>query len=202
MLIETPIGMIPSRDGADVERLMRRRLGIPERFCDAPALDSGELRVLKRIKAYMKSGCGAFLYGIPGCGKTTVATEAFYEQALTLGGGLWVSHLMLLDAVRHNLDGDDLERAVEAPIIMLDDFGALKPTEWAQERTFALVSLRYNAKALTIVTSNFQPDVLKDIWGAPVISRLREMCPPIAMPRVDYRQRAISKLESQNAKLD
>lgn len=97
-----------------------------------------------------------------------------------------------LDEIRatmHYPDGiDPLPDLCRAGLVVLDDFGREKPTEWATERLYVLINHRYNHRLPTIVTSNFTPQQLADRGYGPHISRLVEGTKLIRLDAPDYRR--------------
>ena len=74
---------------------------------------------------------------------------------------------------------------MEADLLVLDDLGAEKTSEWVEETLNLIVNTRYNERRATIFTSNY-PDLppdsnpavitLHDRIGFRMRSRLHEMC--------------------------
>ena len=64
----------------------------------------------------------------------------------------------------------------KSPLIILDDFGAERQTEWATERLFEIIDWRYSDELPIIITTNATPDEIKNKMGARIYDRLREMC--------------------------
>lgn len=73
-------------------------------------------------------------------------------------------------------DGDEtaFTRASEADVLVLDDLGAARPTEWANEQMYAIVDERCSFQRRTIITTNLAYDQLVERWGGPVMDRLRD----------------------------
>lgn len=83
----------------------------------------------------------------------------------------------LLDSLRPGDTGtlrvDDCQRA---RLLVLDDLGAEKASEWTQERIYSVIDHRYANCMPLIVTSNLPPDALAPQIGERAASRLAEMC--------------------------
>jgi DNA replication protein DnaC len=85
---------------------------------------------------------------------------------------------------------------MEADLLVLDDLGAEKTSEWVDETMNLIVNTRYSERRLTIFTSNY-PDIPDDTEpnsllfriGARMRSRLHEMCEFVIMDAADYRER-------------
>jgi DNA replication protein DnaC len=82
---------------------------------------------------------------------------------------------------------DPLPDLIAADLLVLDDLGREKVTDWASERLYVLVNERYNALRPTVVTSNYPPDVLADRGYDAVISRLVEGSSAVVISAPDYR---------------
>src|SRR5439155_442518 len=86
---------------------------------------------------------------------------------------------------------------IEAQILVLDDLGAEKTSEWVEETMNLIINTRYNERRLTVFTTNYldrDPDekslaeVLVERVGFRIHSRLHEMCEFINMKAIDYRK--------------
>ncbi len=84
----------------------------------------------------------------------------------------------------------------EAEILVLDELGASKPTDWVRDTMLQIINTRYNDKKLTIFTTNYldarrapTDEILEDRVGVRLRSRLYEMCKTIAIDGEDYRRR-------------
>ncbi|MFW3474385.1 hypothetical protein [Streptomyces microflavus] len=52
---------------------------------------------------------------------------------------------------------EELRRLVKVPLLVLDDLGSAKASEWTEEVTYRLINERYNACRPTLYTSNLPP---------------------------------------------
>ena len=84
----------------------------------------------------------------------------------------------------------------EAEVLVLDELGASKPTDWVRDTMMQVINARYNDRRLTIFTTNYrdergQPteETLEDRVGVRLRSRLYEMCRTVVMDGEDYRRR-------------
>ena len=78
---------------------------------------------------------------------------------------------------------DILRPVMDAELLVLDDLGAEKPSEWVEETMNLIVNTRYNERRPTIFTTNYEDlpddaelDSLKVRVGFRMHSRLHEMC--------------------------
>ena len=83
---------------------------------------------------------------------------------------------------------DDLFRLVRgAPLVVVDDLGAERDTEWGRDRLLTLIESRYDAMRPILVSTNCDLDELADRVGARITSRLIEMCRIQALVASDFR---------------
>jgi DNA replication protein DnaC len=68
---------------------------------------------------------------------------------------------------------DDLN---EAPLLVLDDLGAERATDWAVERLFGVLNRRHDWHRQTVLTSNLDPMRLAQHLGERIAWRIIEMC--------------------------
>lgn len=138
---------------------------------------------------------GFFLLGNPGTGKTHLAAAAI-NQRITEGlvGAKFFNVPIFLDAIRTSFKFDDAEAqedfqysCKQAPLVVLDDFGKEKATDWATERLYVLVESRYSAMLPTIVTSNRSVNELYDLGYGATVSRLLETCTVVEVSGKDLR---------------
>jgi DNA replication protein DnaC len=84
----------------------------------------------------------------------------------------------------------------DAEILVLDELGASKPTDWVRDTMMQIINTRYNDKKLTIFTTNYldtrraeRDETLEDRIGVRLRSRLYEMCKTIQIEGEDFRKK-------------
>ena len=84
----------------------------------------------------------------------------------------------------------------ETEVLVLDELGASKPTDWVRDTMMQIIGTRYNERKLTIFTTNYsdarrQPaeETLEDRVGVRLRSRLYEMCRTVIVEGEDYRRK-------------
>ena len=81
----------------------------------------------------------------------------------------------MLDRLRPNADGaSDIGQYQSTPVLIMDDLGAEKPSEWTDERLYQVADFRAKRNLPTIVTSNLAPQELDDRYGPRLTGRLFE----------------------------
>lgn len=125
------------------------------------------------------------LHGPVGGGKTGLAWGIGRELVeVDLVEVLFLNFRELLAQLRRSFDADgrrpsEYVRASRVPVLILDDLGAERPTEWAREELANLVDRRYGNELPTIFTSNYSMDDLgrrlgrdDPVEGKRVVSRI------------------------------
>lgn len=122
------------------------------------------------------------LIGPTGTGKTHTAYAALrlYAEAVQMTAWSAASTAALLGDLRPAA-GRDTEKALagylDSPMLLLDDLGAAKPSEWVEEVLYRIIDARYNACLPSIFATNVSsPDELAARLGERAASRLTEMC--------------------------
>ena len=90
---------------------------------------------------------------------------------------------------------DVLAPVYDAEVLVLDELGASKPTEWVKDTMTHIINKRYNDRKVTIFTSNYldqktnpYDETLQERVGVRLRSRLHEMCKVISIAGDDYRR--------------
>lgn len=148
-------------------------------------------------------GVGLVLHGPVGTGKTHLLVALARTLALHRGAEVrFVEFSHLLAELKAAFEGAGggaamLDALVGVDVLIVDELGKGRATEWELTIVDALVTRRYNAgKPLFASTNNdpvqargaFQP--LPDRVGESVYSRLCEMCRFVPVSAPDFRRRA------------
>ena len=155
------------------------------------------------VREYPAVDRGLLLMGTVGVGKTHLSVailRGLIEKGVPC---LFVEFGSLLKEIQdsYNPISQNSELRVLAPVyqaevLVLDEMGASKPTDWVRDTMMQVIGKRYNDKKLTIFTTNYldarrQPtdETLEDRVGVRLRSRLFEMCRTVHLEGDDYRRR-------------
>lgn len=187
---DAPLYDVSTRDGYLRRAVAMTDQRIPPRFRDATATHA---TVTAWRDSFGDDSPSLLILGPTGAGKTHQAYGAIRGLAaagLTIG---WTAATApdLLASLRPR-EGYETEaqfaRYADAELLMLDDIGAAKVTEWAEEILYRLVNRRYEAKMPGIFTSNVPAAQLREALGERVASRLAEMCLQVVLRGPDRRR--------------
>jgi DNA replication protein DnaC len=157
-------------------------------------------------------GLGLLLTGSNGVGKTHLVVAVLRELVLTKGAGgqFWDFHELMreiknsYDAETRTTEYQVLSPVIEMPVLLLDDLGAWRITDWMNDTLFFILNSRYLARRPTLITTNFfdaspqhakeagdsyKREFLVERIGDRLRSRLMEMCLHIAVHGEDFRER-------------
>lgn len=130
------------------------------------------------------------LVGDPGRGKTHAA-YAVGSQAVE--DGAWAAAwtmVALNDAFRPNNDPAAYEVAQECDLLLLDDLGRERITEWTAERLQGVLDARWANNRRTIVTTNLPGGAVSERYGDPVQDRLIDAAWVVQVAGIARRARA------------
>ena len=190
---------------------------------DNPTAERGLEHVWREVRSYAREfpvgdKLGMLLIGEPGTGKTHLAVAALRYLIARGFEGLFFDYQNLLEKIRSGYDpasgSSDREAfrtALDAEILLLDDVGAHRVTDWVEDTVTSIITYRCNNKKPLITTTNLtDPEAgglvverttagsmqyrvtLGERIGQRARSRLFEMCRVVPMPKVeDYRLKRV-----------
>ena len=189
------------------------------------SLAPARMAACKFVEEYPIDKTGLLVIGTIGVGKTHLAVGMIKE--LILGKGiacLFYDYRELLKQIQNSYNDsvkttelDVLRPVFETEVLVLDELGAVRPTEWVWDTVSLILNTRYNDNRTTIITTNYpnlperdrlssnvssrsseaakyaaERESLGDRIGDRMRSRLLEMCRIVTMESQDYRERVKS----------
>jgi DNA replication protein DnaC len=149
-------------------------------------------------------GNGLYIWGQCGTGKTHLAyaiANALLERKVNVK---FAEIVDLLGKARSTFNGNkpsDDEYAIigeyaNAELLILDDLGSEKASEWTLQTLYAIVNARYANSRPTVITSNMALETLRKYygdhdpvgWAGKIIGRLEQLSEIVRIDAPDYRR--------------
>ena len=201
--------------GSRFERLLARA-NIPSRYqhCEldnfaksSTTTEIARVAAEKFVAEYpMPQPFGLLFMGPQGIGKTHLAVgiikELIRQKSIPC---LFCTFPELLKEIQNSYNPSTqasemaiLEPILDTQVLVLDELGAQKPSDWVRDQVSYVLNYRYNENKVTIITTNFMDhpaeaskpavaDTLAQRIGDRIRSRLFEMCKDIKMDGKDFR---------------
>jgi DNA replication protein DnaC len=219
---DRPVTRCDCRRQAQAEALLASAR-IPKRYehCELSNFDfegphrglaPARMAACKFVEEYPVDNTGLLLIGSIGVGKTHLAVGIIKQLILSKGiPCLFYDYRELLKQIQNSYNDsvkatelEVLRPVFEIEVLVLDELGAVKPTEWVWDTVSLILNTRYNDNRTTIITTNFddrpaaavagprhasREETLGDRIGERMRSRLHEMCRIIRLEGDDFRQK-------------
>ena len=149
-----------------------------------------------------KTDKGLFITGNCGVGKTFLASCIANEMKKNNNSVVFGTLIQLLDYIKDTYkesnvgDKEYINVYSNVDLLIIDDLGKEKPTEWVLEKLFLIVNNRYNNYLPIVITTNYNRNQLRERLCInknysivdSIISRLYEMCGGIDIKDEDHRK--------------
>ena len=164
------------------------------------ANDNGKCPQMKHAHFYVENwptmqaeNIGYLLWGGVGTGKSYFAgciANALMEQEVAVR---MTNFALILNDLTASFEGRNeyIARLCRAPLLILDDFGMERGTEYGLEQVYNVIDIRYRSRKPLIVTTNLSLQDLQhpqDTVHARIYDRLLEMCAPIRFSGENFRR--------------
>lgn len=141
-------------------------------------------------------GEGLLFTGNPGTGKTHLAA-AITNHIIGVHKVpvKFVSYVDFLEGLKAGFSGkeDEVKRLNEIPLLVIDDLGKERTSEWSNAVLYRIVNMRYEHCLPIIITTNETIFDLEKAVGEATVSRLLEMCKGIRMVGADHRKASLRR---------
>jgi DNA replication protein DnaC len=182
-----------------------RRSGFPDREMHEWTFANDDMeneQLTKAMKRYVenfpelrKQGKGLLLYGNVGRGKTYAACEVA-NALVDKGYSVMVTNFSrILNTLQRTFEKQDyLDKLNSYSLLVIDDLGIERGTEFSKEQVYNVIDSRYRAGKPMIITTNLSIEQIKnpaDIEDRRVYDRILERCFPIEFTGQNKRHKAV-----------
>ncbi len=159
-------------------------------------------KAMRLVEQFPVVDRGVLFFGDAGVGKTHLAV-ALMKEAIRRKGARAVFYetrellKLVRDTYNNSVDATELTvltPVLEADLLVLDDLGSEKKSEWVEETLGLVINTRYSERRVTVFTTNLrdtdntEPASFAFHLGLRTRSRLKEMCDWIEIDGVDTRE--------------
>lgn len=160
------------------------------------SMDKGHVPQLSQAKSFVdhwkqmqEKGLGLLFWGPPGTGKTFAAAciaNAFLESADPFAPSVIMTNFAVI--LRRSLSyspqerEDYFNRLLSCSLLILDDFGMERQTDFAREQVFSLINGRYLSCSPMVLTTNLTLQQMKNPQSMAehrIMDRVLEVCVPV-----------------------
>ena len=181
------------RNLAQADRLMLKSTFKKDKYPDCRGSRVSKDFCKRWIEYFSPKSIGLYMYGGVGVGKTFYASCIANEIARVYGHT--VKAISMTKVVNDIFSAEDKSRyiseLVSYDLLILDDFGAERKTDYALEQVFSVIDERYKMQKPLIITSNLSYGELKnakDVQHKRIYDRIIDMCVPVELEGESRRQ--------------
>ena len=158
-------------------------------------------KYVENFDVMLSKNQGILFWGNVGTGKSYTAAAIANELIERLHSAIMTSFIKLLNEMMR-FGGDDTERRMnaadyiqklnQAQLLVIDDLGAERGTDFALEKVYDIIDSRYRSGKPIILTTNLEMSQMKncdDIRYNRIYDRIFEMCYPVKVDGMSWRKK-------------
>ncbi len=157
----------------------------------------------KEFEKYKKDGTGLLFTGSYGTGKTHLAAAICHELIRNDYQPIFGTMISLLGNIKATYNDEYaketeqqvLNKYIKCDLLIIDDLGKEKPTDWTLEKLYYVINSRYEDCKPIVITTNYADKLVSRLTykdnietAEAIVSRIYEMCVGVMMTWEDYRR--------------
>lgn len=169
-------------------------------------------RLLKIVQNYISNfdkmlseNQGLLLWGPVGTGKSFAAAVIANELLDRRTSVVMTSFIKILKEVgTFDTDNGKIEKINQSKLLIIDDLGAERGTDYTLERVYDIIDSRYRSNKPIILTTNLTMEQMKncdDIRYNRIYDRIFEMCYPVKVTGLSWRKREAASRYAETKKI-
>lgn len=169
-------------------------------------------RLLKIVQNYISNfdkmlseNQGLLLWGPVGTGKSYAAAVIANELLDRRTSVVMTSFIKILKEVgTFDTDNGKIEKINQSKLLIIDDLGAERGTDYTLERVYDIIDSRYRSNKPIILTTNLTMEQMKncdDIRYNRIYDRIFEMCYPVKVTGLSWRKREAASRYAETKKI-
>ena len=163
-------------------------------------------RYVGKFDEMIQNNQGLLFYGDVGTGKSYTAACIANELLKRRVPVVMTSLIKLIEIIQRGESQETviLNRMNQAKLVIFDDLGAERSTDYALERIYSIIDARYRRRLPMILTTNLTLKQMKeerDLRYSRIYDRIFECCYPVKFAGVSFRKRSANQRFEQMKKL-
>lgn len=143
----------------------------------------------------LKAGQGLLLFGPPGCGKSYLVSAVVrrakangYSVLFERASKMLIRLRATYSSQSSNSELEMIEALGRVDLLVIDDLGAEKKTEWSEQAIYSIIDERYSNSRAILITTNLSLEELEQRIGPRTMDRLVGSCRIVENCATSYRQ--------------